>query len=67
MRYRHQTGPLNVGLRIEEGFAMLATVMSSIHGGTAEMIDFMPNRGFRAEPPEATPDDVLRLLQSLKR
>jgi len=67
MRYRHQTGPLNVGLRLEQGFAMLATVLSSIHGGKAELSDFMPDRGFQEEPPEATPEDVLRLLQSLKR
>lgn len=67
MAYIRQTGPLNLGLRIERGFAMLATVLSSIHGGKAELEAFLPDRGFHEEPAEATPEDVLRLLQSLKR
>jgi hypothetical protein len=67
LTYVRQTGPLNLGLRLEHGFAMLATVLSSIHGGKAEFSDFLPDRGVRYEDAEGSPEDMLRLLQSLKR
>lgn len=40
--YIRRRGSLNLGNRLEHGFAMLATVLSRIHGGQAEMGDFMP-------------------------
>lgn len=66
MRYRRQTGPLNLGLRLEDGFAMLATVFNNVMGGKAKFSDFMPDRGFSASPKEATPQDVLALLNRVK-
>ncbi len=66
MRYRRQTGPLNLGLRLEDGFAMLATVFNNAMGGKAEFSDFMPDRGFSAEPKNVTPQDLLALLQRVK-
>lgn len=66
LAYIQQTGTLNVGLRVERGFAMLAAVLSTIHGGKAEMSDFLPDREIKqdGEPAAATVDDIMRLLQS---
>ncbi|SEJ49485.1 hypothetical protein [Pseudomonas sp. NFR16] len=66
MRYRRQTGPLNLGTRLDEGFAMLATVFNNAMGGKAKFSDFMPDRGFGTEQKKATPQDLLALLQSVK-
>ncbi|WP_052075308.1 phage tail assembly protein T [Pseudomonas lutea] len=66
MRYRLQTGSLNLGLRLDEGFALLATVFNNAMGGKAKFSDFMPDRGFQAPSKEATPQDLLALLQRVK-
>ncbi|MEN5029087.1 hypothetical protein [Pseudomonas sp. Ps21-P2] len=66
MRYRRQTGSLNLGLRLDEGFALLATVFNNVMGGKAKFSDFMPDRGFATAPKEATPQDLLALLQRVK-
>ncbi|TDV54480.1 hypothetical protein EC919_104216 [Pseudomonas graminis] len=66
MRYRLQTGSLNLGLRLDEGFALLATVFNNVMGGKAKFSDFMPDRGFQDAPKAATPQDLLALLQRVK-
>jgi hypothetical protein len=66
MAYIRQTGPLNLGVRLEQGMAMLATVFNNVMGGKAEFSNFLPDRGFKAEPKEATPQDLLALLQRVK-
>ena len=66
MRYRLQTGSLNLGLRLDEGFALLATVFNNVMGGKAKLSDFMPDRGCAVAPKEATPQDLLALLQRVK-
>jgi hypothetical protein len=66
MRYRLQTGSLNLGLRLDEGFALLATVFNNVMGGKAKFSDFMPDRGFVPAPKEATPQHLLALLQRVK-
>jgi hypothetical protein len=67
MAYVRQTGSLNLGKRLEQGFALLATVLNRINGGTAELSDFLPDREPGPEPDVATADDIMRLLQSVKR
>lgn len=67
MAYVRQTGTLNLGTRIEQGFALLATVLNRVNGGKAELSDFLPNRGTEPEQDVATADDIMRLLQSVKR
>ncbi len=66
MRYRLQTGSLNLGLRLDEGFALLATVFNNVMGGKAKFSDYMPDRGFKDAPKAATPQDLLALLQRVK-
>ncbi|UVM07060.1 hypothetical protein LOY25_10305 [Pseudomonas laurylsulfatiphila] len=46
---------------------MLATLLNNVHGGKATFDDFLPDRGQKPEPKEATPQDLLALLQSVKR
>jgi len=67
MRYAKQKGSLNLGLRIEDGFALLATILNNLHGGKAKFDDFLPDREPKPEPKPATPQDLLALLQSVKR
>lgn len=67
MRYARKTGSLNLGIRIEQGFALLATLLNNLHGGKATFNDFIPDRGQKPRPKEATPQDLLALLQSVKR
>ncbi|WP_232966897.1 phage tail assembly protein T [Pseudomonas koreensis] len=67
MRYARKAGSLNLGIRLEHGFAMLATLLNNVHGGKATFDDFLPDRGQKPEPKEATPQDLLALLQSVKR
>lgn len=67
MRYAKQTGSLNLGLRIEQGFALLATILNNLHGGKATFDDFLPKRSEAVEEAEASAQDLFRLLQSVKR
>lgn len=41
--YIRKRGSLNTGMRLEAGFALLAAILSSAHGGKASMDDFMPH------------------------
>ncbi|MCK8669302.1 hypothetical protein M1M11_30945 [Pseudomonas azerbaijanoccidens] len=67
MSYVRQTGSLNLGKRIEQGFALLATVLNRANGGSAELSDFLPIRDVEQESVVGTADDIMRLLQSVKR
>jgi len=67
MAYVEQNGTLNLGLKIERGFALLATILNNLHGGKATFDDFLPQRGGVVEEAEASAQDLFRLLQSVKR
>lgn len=67
MAYVEQNGSLNLGLKIERGFALLATILNNLHGGKATFDDFLPKRGEVVEEVETSAQDLLRLLQSVKR
>ena len=41
--FRKKRGSLNVGLRLEEGFALVATAISRSVGGKAKFDDFAPH------------------------
>jgi hypothetical protein len=65
--YLERRGTLNLGLRIEEGFALLAMMINRALGGRANMSTFMPHFGpiqqASAEPISA--EDALQLLTQL--
>ncbi|SFU97707.1 hypothetical protein SAMN05428951_107294 [Pseudomonas sp. OV546] len=67
MAYIEQNGTLNLGLKIERGFALLATILNNVHGGKATFDDFLPARGVVVEESETSAHDLFRLLQSVKR
>jgi hypothetical protein len=41
--YVAKRGSLNVGLRVENGFALLATLIQHARGVSCEITDFMPH------------------------
>ncbi|MBX7275486.1 hypothetical protein K2E96_26760 [Pseudomonas sp. ERGC3:05] len=67
MAYLEQSGTANLGLRIERGFALLATILNNVHGGKANFDDFLPKRGEPEEGVGASAQDLFALLQSVKR
>jgi hypothetical protein len=60
--YMRKRGSLNVGMRLEHGFALLAAMINNALGGRAELRDFMPH----AEPKQGTIEDVMTLLAGKK-
>lgn len=41
--YIEKRGSLNMGTRIDRGFALISTIVSRAAGGKATMMDFMPH------------------------
>jgi len=58
--YLRKRGSLHVGMRLEFGFALLASTINHALGGHATVLDYMPH----AEDPEVqgTLADVMKLL-----
>lgn len=64
IEYATRHGGFNSALRAESGFAMLAAVLSRLHGNRgAAMADFLPRRP-TAQADGATAQDVFRLLRA---
>jgi hypothetical protein len=61
--YIERRGTLNVGMRLEAGFALIAMVINRALGGSATVKDFMPHY----EEPEATIGDVMSILAGSKK
>lgn len=70
VEYRKRRGPLNPLLRQESGFALLASLLCSVHGiksRTGEILsqrDFMP---YAVDEPEASFDDLGLMFKKLAR
>jgi hypothetical protein len=60
--YIERRGNLNIGMRLEAGFALIAMVINRALGGNASLTDFMPHY----EQPEATIEDVMSMLAGKK-
>lgn len=58
--YIRKRGTLNVGTRIEQGFAMLAQTIWAVNGKAKKIEDFMPQR----EQPEATLEGIFGMLKA---
>lgn len=56
--YRERFGPLNLGMRLEAGFALIAWQINRAIGGSAEMSDFMPH----FDGGELTIEDAMKIL-----
>lgn len=57
MKYRQKRGSLNIGMRVERGAALLATLYanSKSKAGSYTLYDFMPH----AEEPETTIEEAM--------
>lgn len=60
--YIQKRGPLDIGSRIEHGFAMLAYVTTASMGGKKKFEDFLPKRDQEEQKP-ASIDDVFSLIK----
>lgn len=56
--YIRKRGTVHLGMRLENGVALLATQINRAIGGKAEMSDFMPH----ADPKVADLADVMKLV-----
>lgn len=57
LAYRQKFGPLDERLRMDRGFAVVATLINNGLGGTAQLSDFLPY----AES-ETTPEDIAKMI-----
>lgn len=64
--YMRKRGTLNVGVRIELGFALLATMIMKRTGGNAKLTDFLTAAGEEEDEGNATIDDVMGILTGAK-
>jgi hypothetical protein len=62
-QYVRKYGSLHLGRRLELGFALITTALNNAYGGTAKIHDYMPHY----EPPEATVEDVMKILTGASR
>jgi len=58
MGYVERRGSLNLGMRLEAGFALVTSVIDRVNGGKSVPGDFMPH----LETQEATPEDIMKIL-----
>ena len=65
-RYISKRGSINIGRRLESGFALVSTVLNNVHGGKAKMADFMPYES-REEDKIGTLDDVMGVISGVAR
>lgn len=64
--YIRKRGSLNVGRRIDRGFASLTMWLLRVNGAKVEMEDFLPY--YEKQPDRvAEPEDVLKLFQAISR
>jgi hypothetical protein len=57
-KYKQMRGSINLGNRLESGFALMAWMFQKVHGGTAEQADFMPHL-------DRQPADIKAVMQML--
>jgi hypothetical protein len=70
MEFIRRNGSLNIGHRLEQGFALVSMVTNRVNGGKAEISDFLPDRSANddsAEGEEGTVQDVMSLLAGLAK
>jgi hypothetical protein len=70
MEYIKRHGTLNMGTRVEQGFALVAMMVNRSVGGKSELSDFLPDRSEpeeAAEGEEASAQDIFLLLRGLAR
>ena len=61
--YMQKRGSLNVGLRLEAGFAVVSTQINHALGGKAEVSDFAPHLDQRV----ASVDDIAKMFGARRK
>jgi hypothetical protein len=61
--YMEKRGPLDLGLRMEMGFALIAWMINRALGGKAEIEDFTPH----VERAQASLSDVMNILSGKQK
>lgn len=65
--YMQKRGSLNLGRRIDRGFAMLTKWLLTVNGHKAEVEDFLPRSERVQEEYIAKPEDVLNLFRAISK
>lgn len=65
LAYRRKHGPLNEMIRSDNGFSLLATIVSNALGGKAKMTDFL-QYGNRSEPEEEVMTDPMEFIKMFR-
>lgn len=65
--YMKKRGMLNLGVRMELGFATLATIINNALGGRAKLQDYMPFAMTEDDEGDATLDDLMGILMGARR
>lgn len=65
MDYMSRKGPLDLGERMEWGFALIATMINRALKGKAEIQDFMPFSKPKSQG--ASPEQVFSMLKGMAR
>jgi hypothetical protein len=63
--YISKRGSLNSSVRAEQGTALLAHVLTAVHGRKTRIEDFIPKRD--EEPEARSIQDVFKMLKSVKK
>lgn len=62
--YRSKYGPMNPVRRYDQGFALIAMVLSNVNGNKAKQQDFMPYGKEKDEEVELSGDEFANLLMA---
>lgn len=62
--YINKRGSLNAAVRAEDGFALLAHVITAVHGRKTRIEDFLPKR---EEAEAGSIQDVFKMLKSVRK
>ena len=65
--YINKRGSLNVGRRLDRGFAMLTKYLLTVNGHKAEIEDFLPKTERVQDEYIAKPEDVLNLFRAISK
>ena len=67
LKYRNTYGAMHDGRTVDRPAALIASVLAQVHGGKAQLEDFMPHRKEVEEPVISDPKQLASIFGGLKR
>lgn len=67
IKYRNTYGAMDDKRMVDRPAALIASVLSRVNGGTAEIEDFMPHKTEEDEPVISDPKQLASVFGGLKR